>query len=434
MDLANRPPQDKPAAAPRRRRWTSSGFFTPGLIAVFCLCILFATHERGHGNYHRLRSAVISSPPEPEQGPTGPGGEDAIVLRRSATAVGDQPEFLSATLLPGRGMNVLQITAAIPGHGEVPLLVSPTLGDTGRLLTGSGADANGSVSTTLGGAFAAPWAGHLVGSPSSSQDTLEGVWQGQRISFPAQRPGSTVSTEGLLLDRAADSVNSQSIPNGQSATAVYRAGNFNGAWPSNMDVTILIELSGHTMDLTVTAQNTGQAPTPVGLGWHPLFALPGGDRDDVRLTIPSITSMEIDRRTGIPTGRIVSVANTPADLIRARGTKLGTQSIDETYTNLQTSLLADGPIAELRNPAFGYGLRIMPLSSSIKFLHVIAPAGQNWVSIDPDTNADDPFGRMWAGPEQTGMVTLQPGDTMQWRVRVEIFSMDTADSENTAAP
>jgi hypothetical protein len=37
------------------------------------------------------------------------------------------PEFLSVTLLPGRGMNVLQITAYIPGKGEVNLLASPSI-------------------------------------------------------------------------------------------------------------------------------------------------------------------------------------------------------------------------------------------------------------------------------------------------------------------
>ena len=56
--------------------------------------------------------------------PTGPGGQDPIRLSRSATSIGKGVELISATFLPGRGMNVFQITALIPGHGEVPLLVS----------------------------------------------------------------------------------------------------------------------------------------------------------------------------------------------------------------------------------------------------------------------------------------------------------------------
>jgi len=40
---------------------------------------------------------------------------------------GTMPEFLSVTMLPGRGMNVLQIKAYIPGKGEVNLLASPSV-------------------------------------------------------------------------------------------------------------------------------------------------------------------------------------------------------------------------------------------------------------------------------------------------------------------
>ena len=43
-----------------------------------------------------------------------PGGQDAMVLSALADAAEARPEFLSATLLPGRGMNVLQITAYLP--------------------------------------------------------------------------------------------------------------------------------------------------------------------------------------------------------------------------------------------------------------------------------------------------------------------------------
>ena len=54
------------------------------------------------------------------QVPVGPrpGGLDPIVLKRADTTSGT-PEFRSATLLPGLGMEVLQITAFIPGKGVV---------------------------------------------------------------------------------------------------------------------------------------------------------------------------------------------------------------------------------------------------------------------------------------------------------------------------
>ena len=59
-------------------------------------------------------------------------GRTLFSCERSQIGGGSRPEFLSATLLPGRGMNVLQITAYLPHKGEVSLLASPTLGDANR--------------------------------------------------------------------------------------------------------------------------------------------------------------------------------------------------------------------------------------------------------------------------------------------------------------
>jgi hypothetical protein len=45
------------------------------------------------------------------------------------------------------------------------------------------------------------------------------------------------------------------------------------------------------------------------------------------------------------------------------------------------------------------------------------------VSIDPQTNYDDPFGREWPKDEDTGMAVLDPGKSVQWKIRLEIFSL-----------
>jgi galactose mutarotase-like enzyme len=429
MNLGNRQTSE-PAEPSRLSRFSKSGYLTPTLVGIVCVALLIAAHERGHGNYHKLRERVIPVTPDLNT-ETGPGGQAAVTLRRSPNAVSGEPEFLSAMFLPGRGMNLLQITASVPGKGEVPILLSPSLTDATRVLTGAGEDANGSVSTTFGAAILAPWAGRLTGSPTSSSSTLESVWEGERLSFPPGHPGGTISTMGLMLDRPADNISTDTIPDGQAATAVYHAGSFSGSWPSAMEITVRAELAERTLDLTVKEQNTGQVPTPAGVGWHPVFAL-AGDRSDVRIVIPSITRVDIDRRTNLPSGKTALTGGTTADLIRARGTRLDDMSINDTYTNLQSGLLGDGPIAEIRDPAAGYGLRVVPLTASIKFLRVEAPAGERWISIEPDTNVDDPFGHEWPNPDDTGIVSLQPGESLQWHVRLEIFSLATPPLPPTA--
>jgi aldose 1-epimerase len=90
-------------------------------------------------------------------------------------------------------------------------------------------------------------------------------------------------------------------------------------------------------------------------------------------------------------------------------------------------LLASEPIAELRDPSYNVSLQLIPMTSNITSMHVIAPDDKSWVSIGPNTNADDPFGKEWVQPEDAGIVTLAPGATMQWKVRLQIklISMDS---------
>jgi aldose 1-epimerase len=404
-------------------RWSTSGWMTPSLIAILCGILSLGSYEHSRGNLHRLRTTVTPNHSQ-QTGPTGPGGQDPVRISRTASKNGRAPEFLSATLLPGRGFNLWQLTASLPGRGEVNLLVSPPLSQAAQILSGTDSDDNGSASTNYGGAFLAPWASQLAGFPAPGNGTLQALWQGQRITFPSSGPGSPLSTEGLLLARGADDVKTATLPDGQSAEATFQAGSFSGNWLSSTDITILVELSGQSLDLTMTARNTGTAPEPIGLGWHPYFAIPSGNRAEALLVIPSISRAEYsESNPGTLSGNVIPTQGTRYDFLRASGTPLGQNSLDDTYVNLHTGLLSDGPVAELRDPEANYGLRIIPLTSNITNLRVIAPADKPWVSIGPNMNINDPFGREWQTPDKTGMVTLQPGATVQWKVRVQIFSL-----------
>ena len=209
---------------------------------------------------------------------------------------------------------------------------------------------------------------------------------------------------------------------GQSVEAIYHPGTFSGNWPSTGAVSILAELAGHTLDLTVSVQNTGDTPMPVGIGWMPYFNIASNDRASATLTIPSTTRLECDRNTDVPTGRMVSVGGTSLDLSLARGTQLDKLGLNETYVHLINGVLGSGPVAEFRDTAFGYGIRVLPLSANIRALHVLAPADKPWVSITPETNYDDALGAEWDTSEGSGIKTLQPGDTLQYKVRLELFT------------
>ena len=336
--------------------------------------------------------------------------------------VGDSTaEFLSATLLPGRGMNVLQITAFIPGKGEVNLLASPSVEGAANAMTGKGPDADGRASLAMGGAFEMPWADSLWGLPVQGGSQVTTAWHGHTLTLPASAGG--VARDGLMLAQGADPASSEALPDGGTAQAVFHERDYGGRWLSNTDVTVSALLSSRSVELTVVATNIGDVPEPVGIGWHPRFAISGGNREQMRLHVPGTMRVEVrDRAKGQPSGTLLPVAGTPYDFSMSGGARLGTMSLDDCFVALHQNLLDIGPNAELSDPASGYGLRITALSATIKAMRVVAPPDAGFVSIEPQYNYPDPMGREWGKETDAGMVVLQPGQSTEWKVRLELFA------------
>ena len=395
-----------------------------GVVVIFPLG--WAAHTRGR--FSLLKSQLrerISPPPAP---PPQPGGQDALVLQRPLIEGGTMPEFVSATLLPGRGMNTLQITAYIPGKGEVPLLAAPGIAQVAAAMNGQGADANGGASLRLGGAIEAPWAGRIYGTASPDGSRVFTQWRGNSLTLPVtpDDAGKTsTSTGGLLLTVPSDSVSSNVMPDGGEVQATFQAGTFGDRWPSQTEISMTILLSSHNFDLRVTAKNVGTEAEPVGIGWHPRFVIPSGDRDQATLRMPAGDRVEIRGDTGAPTGKLLPVQGTPFDFTTRGGRPLGADSLDQSFVHLRPAILDSGPAAELRDPRSNYRLRVTAMTPAIREMRVTSPAGSNFVVIAPQLNLDDPLGREWAPTEDTGMVILQPGQSIQWKVRLELFPMTT---------
>jgi aldose 1-epimerase len=423
----------------RRSTWLlivkRSGLLTFLVLAIGLLSLAVGWRAHRQGQFARLKTELkVKRDSAPEVSATArPGGQEAIVLQRAQPTVGTVPEFLSATVLPGRGMNVLQITAYLPHKGEVQLLASPSLDEAARLMDGNGTDLAGEASLAMGGAFEVPWASRIFGAVPPGGTSIVTAWNGQPLKLPQtamKYAGDAVSVGGLLLRRGADSVKTSVMPDGGEAQATFNAGDFYGHWISQTEITTSVQLSGRAMELQVVARNTGDKPEPMGVGWHPRFAILSGDRERATLRMPSAERAEVrDRSSGLPSGKLLPVAGTEYDFTARAGVPLGQRSLDDSFVHLRPTLLESGPVAELRDPESGYGLRITAITPTIKAMRVYAPADAKFVSIAPQFNYDDPFGHEWPKEEDTGMVVLQPGQSTQWTVRLEIFPLTPDESK-----
>src|ERR1700730_4568136 len=264
----------------RTKMWRAavlrSGMLTTAVLVILLGGLIVFVKERGKGHLAMLKAQLQHTAAAPAPATLSPGGQDAIVLQRTSLGGGTMPEFLSATVMPGRGMNVLQITAMIPGlrpgGAEVSLLASPSLEETSTLLNGTGVDAHGLGSLRLGAALELPWANRWGGIPDN--DNVMAEWNGLTMILPAgPRDGPVAGSAlgGLLLNRKADTIESHVMPDGWETQSVYRAEHFDGHWVSQTEVTTMILLNGRSIEFGVTAKNTGQVAEPMGIGWRPRF-------------------------------------------------------------------------------------------------------------------------------------------------------------------
>lgn len=364
------------------------------------------------------------TPPTATQVKPEIGGQKVIVLRRGRTGDGAHPEFLSVTLLPGRGMNIFQITAWLPGKGEVPLLASPSLEDAAKILNGGDGDPYGNKSFSMGGAILFPFAGRIVGRPSADKKNVSATWHDRTVSLPAnwhgKLPGAPPQAiHGLLLNKRADSIDMTAMRDSAVATAIYHL-KADGHWFSDNTVLVDVALDPDAVDVTVEATNTGAEEEPVGIGWHPYFLLPSGNRANARLHLPAEMRMEWNNYDDVfPTGKLLSLHDTPYDFTEEEGAPLPAALVDDSFVHLYRNAAGEST-SELRDVATNYGLRITAMTPFVRNIVVYSPASSNYVAIEPQFNYSDPFGAEWDG-EHTGMVSVEPGSTVSWKTRLELF-------------
>jgi aldose 1-epimerase len=347
------------------------------------------------------------------------GGQKIVTLTRTATSK-TKPEFTSITILPGRGMEVLQITANFPGKGNVDVLASPDLAGSKKMLDEQD-DAFGDLGYRLGSAFLFPYPNRIRGKLSADGKTLTTSWQGHPLTLPANNIGSKPGAErhamhGLILKARTDDVKEKAIPGGKEVTGTIHAGDFGGHWFSKTDLFFTISLTADAVDATITAKNVGKEAEPVSIGWHPYFNFPSGDRTQVRLQVPADMVAKVDNYDNVfPTGQLVPVSG-QFDL--RKGQPLYKNFYDDNWSHLNWE---EGAVTvNILDEAAKYGVRIQGLSPEIKTIQAYAPPNKNFVAVEHQFNFADPFGNEW-GNMDTGMVTLQPGQSTKWHVRLKVF-------------
>ena len=350
-------------------------------------------------------------------------GMKAVTISRKPTPGATKPEFTSITLLPGRGLELQQITAFFPGKGDVNVLASPSLEESAKMLNDQDTP-NGDLGYRLGAAFLFPYPNRIRGKLSADGKTLTTEWQGHTITLPANNIGTKPGAErhamhGLILKAKVEDLKVTHAAAGGTVSGVIHGGNFDGHWLSKTDLVITVSLTADSVDASIVAHNVGSESEPVAIAWHPYFNLPSGDRKQARLHVPASEMAQVDNYDNVfPTGKILPVAGTPYDFQAQEGKALGSQFLDDNFSHLDSK---GGPVVvTITDPAAHYGVHIEGLTPNIKTIQVYAPPTKNFIAVEHQFNFADPFGKEW-GNMDTEMVTLAPGKSTTWHVRLKVF-------------
>jgi aldose 1-epimerase len=349
---------------------------------------------------------------------------DAIRLEAPAREGGFS--FASCDLIPERGMMVFQVRARRRDAGLFDILASPPLEEGLARLDGGPDDFAGSASFSMGGAFLVPYANRIRGRLVPRR-RIEAQIAGRPVLLPAngagKRPGAEpCAIHGLILDRPVGDIQRHDLSGGQTASAVLKAGDFQGGWLSRTDVAFEITMTSEAFRARLTVSNVGPELLPVGVGWHPYFAIPSGERGQARLKIPAAARLAVNNYDDVfPTGDAVPVEGTPYDFRGPRGGAAGELYLDDCLTELEKA--PDGAtVCEMLDPAAGYGLRLAARSPQVTAVQTYGPPDKPFLVMEPQFNFADPYGVEWRGRE-TGMVTLEPSESVDYEVELTMFEV-----------
>jgi aldose 1-epimerase len=180
-------------------------------------------------------------------------------------------------------------------------------------------------------------------------------------------------------------------------------------WPGTLEAMITHRVGPEGLTVTVEATNIGAGELPFGYGAHPYLTVGESTVDEVAVTVPAASYLEVDDRL-LPV-KISPVAGTTYDV--RRGAALGSASLDTAMTDLTRD--ADGrwrvklQLGDRYTEMWG--------DEAMRWVQVFTggPRRDSSIAVEPMTCGPDAF---HPGPTHDDLKVLAPGETFvgQWGI------------------
>ncbi|QGN33044.1 aldose 1-epimerase family protein [Microlunatus sp. Gsoil 973] len=224
------------------------------------------------------------------------------------------------------------------------------------------------------------------------------TFRGTRYELPLSEPERHNAIHGLVRWSGWELVGHTEDSVSQRITLFPQKG-----WDTTLRSTITHRLSDRGLTVRVEAENIGDRAMPFGYAAHPYFTLGERAVDEIEVTAPAASYLEVDDRL-LPT-ELKPVDGTTRDL--RSGTPIGERNLDTAFTDLQID-------PEHR----AWRIR---LALGERETYVWADANHRWVQVYTGADRRDlgvAIEPMSCGPDafnsaitNDGLVVLEPGDT-----------------------
>jgi len=212
-------------------------------------------------------------------------------------------------------------------------------------------------------------------------------WAGKTYTTEPNFPDSPHSLHGVGWRRAW-----QVAEAGEKSALLRLSHAADGDWPFAFEAEQQFELADGALMLRLAARNTADVPAPMGLGWHPYFP----KRTRSRLHIELTGRWEADA-TKLPTRQVAQ------------------PGIDAAVAHLDFDHCFEGwsGAARLRDEKLS-----LRLTSSLERLVVFTPPDRDYFAVEPVSHVNNAI--HMADPAEHGLVTLQPGQTLDAWMKLEV--------------
>ena len=177
-------------------------------------------------------------------------------------------------------------------------------------------------------------------------------------------------------------------------------------WPGVLDARLTYRLTEDGLHVTLDATNVGESDVPFGYGAHPYLTVGETTVDEVRVTLPAASRLEVDDRL-LPVA-VSRVDGTDLDL--RDGSPIGDRVLDTAYTDL-TREAGGGWTATLERED-----RYAALWADASFGWAQVFTGEKrrdiGIAVEPMTCGPDAFNE---GPTHAAMKVVSPGETLSFR-------------------